>query len=623
MLIVVLGVLLSGGTDKLINIWDYRQGGSGLCGSLIGHNQNVCKLVTFPEEKRSFPFVCGSTSWDGTARCWTEELSPASCLTLSAEEAGSCWSIAALGRDSFVTAHADKSIRIWRGDVQAEVIHAAHSDVVRDLIALEPDCFISVGNDGAVKVWEASHGALLQTITCAHPAFIYGLVGDGKDQIATFGEEGIVKIWKWNSETRQLQAKGQLRVPMMSVWCATFIGPELLLVGGSSGSFYIFSSEDGNGAPAISEVFNSEMVAFDATSMARKSSEIEKNLQEETVLKYPGESVGKTVIVRRNSIIEAHQWDGAEWNNLGEVIDPNSVKAPDFNFKVEMDETGRSFDLPYSWGENPYSVAKNFLERNDLPISHLDEVANFIVKNAGNPPPSSTASAANESKFSQVPAEPENLVIEAFNYEGVLNKLKSFGFKHSEDSESISFDDIQGLLKTWPIEKLFPCLDWLRVYVLKDCETSEVLANVPFDGILEIGTKSDVNKESVAAVTMSLRLLCNISSKFQTGLIDDNLVVKMIGKCSQSAAMQSNSNAWLPLLIGILYNCRNRLDAVKKMALLDGILSKSYAFRFGSEEVSRIYWLVKGSGQPVPLTTSLKKGIDRISDLKVIESLLQ
>ena len=369
---------MSGGVDKLINIWDYQEG--KLSGTLIAHEQNVCKLTVF-RGKKTEPFIFGSSSWDGSARCWTEEFSPSSCLILRAEGGGSCWSVAALGRDVFVTGHADRSLRIWRGDKQVQAVHDAHRDVVRDLLPAGPNHFLSVGNDGMIKVWNSNNLIVLQSIE-GHPSFIYGMAWNGKDRVATFGEEGMVKLWKWLDG--KLEFEDQLRVPMMSAWSAAFLNESVLIIGGSSGSFYIFSCES-TATSDFNEMFEAEMRAFDAAASANKTAEIEKNAQDASVLKYPGEIEGKTVLVRRenSSVIEAHQWTGNQWQNLGQVIDPATVPAPDFSFKVELDDTGRSYDLPYTRGENPYTVAKNFLERNDLPLSHLDEVANFIVKNAG------------------------------------------------------------------------------------------------------------------------------------------------------------------------------------------------------------------------------------------------
>lgn len=584
----------------MINIWDLA--GGKLCGTLIGHSQNICKLIVFPKEKKTSPFVFGSCSWDGSARCWAED---SSCIELkAAEEAGPCWTLAALGRDSFVTGHADKSLRIWRGDRQVQVIQSAHRDVVREVLSIDDSCFLTVGNDGAIKVWDTVSGTALQTIESAHLAFIYGLAWNGKNRIISFGEEGIVKIWKF--EDKKLTEEEHLRVPMMSAWCACFLNENSFIVGGSTGAFYTFSNAAVDAQ--VDEAFEAEIATFDAAANASKSAEIEKNAQDESVLRYPGERVGKTVLVKRASnpsIIEAHQWDGAEWQNLGQVVDPMAVKSPDFTFKVELDDTGRSYDLQYNWDENPYTVAKNFLERHDLPITHLDEVANFIVKNAGTPPPTMSPASVNK-----IPGDPGVLIVSAFNAEGVTNKLKSFGMTE------VTFEAICEALKTWPNEKLFPCLDWLRVRVLQDeSVTKNIVEMVPIDSILESGTKKTASKENVANITMLLRLICNCKKP------SEDLIIKVIGKCCQNIS----TSVWVPLMIGVLYNNKDWMDMTKCMALLHLLISKKPTLT-AVEEVARIYWTVKlikeKSGDKIPLVAALKKEIEGQKELEIITSLL-
>lgn len=609
-------MILSGGTDKLINVWDYGKG--ELCCSLIGHSQNICKLTVFPVEKKTSPFVFGSTSWDGTARCWTEELSPDGTLTLKMASGEAailpCWSIAALGRDVFATAHADRSVRIWRGDREVLAIDSAHNDVVRDLYAVDNESFVSVGNDGTVKVWNISDGTEIQSIPSAHPSFIYGVTWNGSDRLATFGEEGIVKIWKW--QEKRLLEEETIRVPMMSSWSALFLDEATLIIGGSSGTLYKFTSNGSSNAD-LTETYAAEMAAFDSAANASKSAEIEKNCQDESVLRYPGERTGKTILVRRSQTgkIEAHQWDGMEWQNLGEVLDPLSVKSPDFTFKVELDDTGKSYNLTYNWGENPYSVAKNFLERNDLPIAYLDQVANFIVKNAGTPPPTSSE---NVSK-SQDLVKPEMFKVEAYNAAGVQGKLKSFGL------EEINEATVCEVLTKWPVDKLFPCLDWLRFNILntKNGNVNLVLKSVPFDAILEAGSNGN-GKEATAAVTMTLRLLCNASTV--SDQIDPGLFVKVIGKCTNSDGIAMHSTTWIPLLIGLLWNVsvQGIIDNSKQMALLHGLLVKinSFKVQLNEDSIARIEWILKDSSKPIPMAASLGNELENIVELKKLTKLL-
>lgn len=64
--------------------------------------------------------------------------------------------------------------------------------------------------------------------------------------------------------------------------------------------------------------------------------------------------------------------------------DPNIL-----HFDVEM-EDGTKFDLPYQLGTNIFTAAHDFLMKNNLPYSHLNDVANFIEQNTKGMKPQTT-----------------------------------------------------------------------------------------------------------------------------------------------------------------------------------------------------------------------------------------
>ena len=57
-------------------------------------------------------------------------------------------------------------------------------------------------------------------------------------------------------------------------------------------------------------------------------------------------------------------------------------KEYDFVFTVELDEGG-TLKLPYNRTDDPYTAAQAFLTRHQIPQDRLDEVAKFIIRNAG------------------------------------------------------------------------------------------------------------------------------------------------------------------------------------------------------------------------------------------------
>jgi len=56
-------------------------------------------------------------------------------------------------------------------------------------------------------------------------------------------------------------------------------------------------------------------------------------------------------------------------------------KMYDKVFDIEVEE-GVTLKCGYNFGQNPYSVAHDFIQDNDLPVDHLDEIARFIDRNA-------------------------------------------------------------------------------------------------------------------------------------------------------------------------------------------------------------------------------------------------
>jgi phospholipase A-2-activating protein len=55
----------------------------------------------------------------------------------------------------------------------------------------------------------------------------------------------------------------------------------------------------------------------------------------------------------------------------------------DFVFDVDIAEGKPALKLPFNLKDNPFDAARKFLESNELPISYLDEVVNFIKQNTG------------------------------------------------------------------------------------------------------------------------------------------------------------------------------------------------------------------------------------------------
>lgn len=79
-----------------------------------------------------------------------------------------------------------------------------------------------------------------------------------------------------------------------------------------------------------------------------------------------------------------------QWVNVGTVVDAvgSSGRRVEYNgqsydyvFDVDIEDGKPPLKLPYNLSENPYERATKFIGDNELPMSYLDQVANFIVEN--------------------------------------------------------------------------------------------------------------------------------------------------------------------------------------------------------------------------------------------------
>lgn len=79
-----------------------------------------------------------------------------------------------------------------------------------------------------------------------------------------------------------------------------------------------------------------------------------------------------------------------QWICVGTVVDAVGSSGKkveylgqtyDYVFDVDIEDGAPPLKLPYNLSQNPYEAATKFLGDNELPLSYLDNVADFIVKN--------------------------------------------------------------------------------------------------------------------------------------------------------------------------------------------------------------------------------------------------
>jgi len=106
-----------------------------------------------------------------------------------------------------------------------------------------------------------------------------------------------------------------------------------------------------------------------------------------------GTKEGQVQMIREdNGNITAHQWsNGANsWLSVGTVVDAAGTDGRkkeylgqdyDYVFDVDIEDGKPPLKLPFNASQNPYEAAQKFIGDNELPITYLDQVANFIITN--------------------------------------------------------------------------------------------------------------------------------------------------------------------------------------------------------------------------------------------------
>ncbi|KAI9261202.1 WD40-repeat-containing domain protein [Helicostylum pulchrum] len=363
------GLIVSGGSDKIINVYDPNRPDEPRY-TLIGHSENVCALTTTP----SGHIVSGS--WDTKVIVWKEFQKA---YTLEGHTAA-VWGVLAIEDDLILTASADKTIRLWRNGKLSHV-YQGHTEAVRGLALVPGIGFVSCSNDGNLRVWTLE-GECIQQLD-GHTSFVYSVIVLSTGEFVSSGEDRTVRVWKDGQCIQTLQQ------PCISVWSVAGLPNGDIVVGGSDSVVRVFTREaERMAVPEAQKEFD-DLLANQAIPANQLGDINKEKLSGPEALQQPGKKEGQVVMINMGATVEAHQWSGNEWQKIGEVVGSNKSKQTyegkeyDYVFDIDVGAgPNGNIKLPYNVSQNPYDAAQEFLAKNELPQSFMDQVADFIIKNA-------------------------------------------------------------------------------------------------------------------------------------------------------------------------------------------------------------------------------------------------
>ncbi|QLQ82687.1 hypothetical protein HG537_0H04500 [Torulaspora globosa] len=412
------GLLYYGGKDSLVNAC-YVEGveGQDPVYTLVGHGSNVCSL-----DCRDGVVVSGS--WDKTAKVWENGRLK---WELRGHEA-SVWDAKVVPgtRDEFLTVSADRTVKLWKRDSVVKSFANIHKDVIRHVeIAPSGEHFATCSNDGTIKMCDFD-GKLLQTFE-GHESFVYSFKIRPNGELVSCGEDRTVRVWLPNGQLKQV-----IQIPAISVWTIDLLPNGDIVVGSSDNCIRVFTEDEVRKAPSHErEALQKEIES--STINSQTMGVDESNIEPYESLQSPGKKEGQVIVVRApTGVVEAHQFTQGVWSKIGDVVGSAQSgsgkktefegKKYDYVFDVDIEDGKPPLKLPVNTSDNPYTLADDFLARNDLPISYRDQVVNFILKNTSGMSLDVPDTTPQASSYSVLPVK-DFLFMSDYNPETIFNGI--------------------------------------------------------------------------------------------------------------------------------------------------------------------------------------------------------
>lgn len=377
------GLVFSAGQDTLI---EARQPSTtaeqNADAMMVGHANQVCSLDV--SEKGDWVV---SGSWDSTAKIWS--VGKWEVEVDLPDHTATVWAVLAYDRDTVVTGCADKAIRVFTTSGK-QLNSFDGREVVRALVKVEGHPtgaqIASASNDGVIRLWTLQ-GRLVGELH-GHESFIYSLTVLPTGEIVSSGEDRSVRVWK---DTECVQV---ITLPAISIWSVSACSNGDIIAGSSDKIARIFTRDESRQADAAVTAEFDESVQSSALPKQQVGEVNTTDLPgPEFLTRKSGTKEGQTAIIKDESgQPTVYQWSMSQqqWLKIGQLVDSvassNKVayqgQEYDYVFDVDIEDGKPALKLPFNATQNPYDAATKFLQDNELPISYLEETANFIIKNS-------------------------------------------------------------------------------------------------------------------------------------------------------------------------------------------------------------------------------------------------
>ena len=335
----------------------------------------------------------------------------------------------------------------------------------------------AVTNEGVIRLWTLE-GKLVSELQ-GHENFVYSLATLPSGEILSCGEDRSLRVWK-GSECVQM-----ITHPAISVWDVAVCAKNGDIITGASDNLARIFTRDPE-RYATPEAIKEFSDAVSTSAIPKQTVPDFKTQPPEFLQQKSGTKEGQTVLIKNpDGSIDAHQWSISEhkWILQGRMVDgPEGAagsmeyngKQYDYVIDVDIEDGKPPLKLPYNRSENPYDAATKFLQDNELPMSYLEQTAQFIInstqgatigqdpdptatgadpwgtENRYRPGQASSYSAAKAAATPNVTLRPTEYVpLTSVNHKGVTNKILDLNQRRqsSGDQSALTAEELDSLTK--------------------------------------------------------------------------------------------------------------------------------------------------------------------------------
>ena len=392
-------------------------------------------------------------------------------------------------------------------------------------------------------------------------------------------EDRTVRIWRGSDCIQTITH------PAISVWSVAVCSENGDIVSGASDRVVRVFSQSKEREADSQAIRNFEDSVKSSSIPQQQVGDVNKeNLPgPEFLQQKSGTKEGQVIMIKEaNGNVTAHQWSqGAQqWMNVGTVVDAVGSsgkkkdylgKDYDYVFDVDIEDGKPPLKLPYDLSQNPYEAATKFIQDNELPMTYLDQVANFITTNtqgamigqSSEPAPRGADAWGTESRYrpgdgSTAPSQTapptsrpkvlpqkEYLSIKTANLKTIQKKILELNeqlikegskdislnpgqvetlqnlIKHLEQNPATTsslspaithgLELIVGIATTWPTAQRLPGLDLLRILAASTPATAEYKSSTG-TSIVETLEASGVfaDKDRPNNIMLAIRVFANL-----------------------------------------------------------------------------------------------------------------